>query len=189
MRSHVIVWGNSSTNTVDIWQSFLARVATYAKSSRARRASDRDHRQGARLRRQVATDQRAVIAKIDDGSSVYGLLAGRHWRVQRREQRAHHIDVYHLRVNGSSKTSNGSRAIGGDADTTSLGDDMAYRDRLDATRLRRCPVSISHNGASLPAKAKKAIRLDAGASWVTHGLMFVGTSCQFCANTTTSRRS
>jgi hypothetical protein len=25
----VIVWGNGSTNTVDIWQSFLARVATY----------------------------------------------------------------------------------------------------------------------------------------------------------------
>lgn len=29
VRHPLLVWGNGSTNTVDIWQSFLARVATY----------------------------------------------------------------------------------------------------------------------------------------------------------------
>jgi hypothetical protein len=29
VRHPIIVWGNGSTNTVDIWQSFLQRVATY----------------------------------------------------------------------------------------------------------------------------------------------------------------
>jgi hypothetical protein len=189
----VLVWGNGSTNTVDIWQSFLARVATYGFVVVAPEQTQvtADHMNKALdYVIKLATDPTSGdCGKIDTtkiGATGYSLGGIGAFSVA---SNARITSTFIFASNGNSKNIKSPWGIiGGDADTTFPWATMSTTVTTSTQpAFGAALVGISHNGVASNAKAQEGyigwMRWRFMGDTAGHD-MFVGTSCQFCTDTT-----
>jgi hypothetical protein len=188
----IVVWGNGSTNTVDIWQSFLARVATYGFVVVAPEQTQvtADHmNQAIDYVLHLATDPTSGdCGKIDTtkiGSTGYSLggmgaiTVGSNARI---------TSTFLFASNGNVKNLKAPWGIiGGDADTT-----FSFTAITTAVTGSTQPAfgaalaGINHNGVAGQPKAQEGyigwMRWRFMGDKAGHD-MFVGSSCKLCTDT------
>jgi len=191
----IIVWGNGSTNTVDIWQSFLARVATYGfvvvAPEQTQVTADHMNKAIDYVLGLAADPTGADCGKIDTtkiGSTGYSLggmgaiTVGSNARI---------TSTFLFASNGNVKNLKAPWGIiGGDADTT-----FTFVAITTAVTGSTQPAfgaalaGISHNGVAGQAKAQEGyigwLRWRFMGDKAGHD-MFVGASCKLCTDTTFS---
>ena len=189
----VIVWGNGSTNTVDIWQSFLAKVATYGFVVVAPEQTqvNADHMNKAiDYVIKLATDPTSGdCGKIDTtkiGATGYSLGGIGAFSVA---SNARITSTFIFASNGNSKNIKSPWGIiGGDADTTFPWATMSTTVTTSTQPAFGAALTgVSHNGVASNAKAQEGY-----IGWMRWRFMndaagknmFVGPSCQICADTT-----
>ncbi|HMI85073.1 MAG TPA: hypothetical protein VK550_13320 [Polyangiaceae bacterium] len=188
----VIVWGNGSTNTVDIWQSFLARVATYGFVVVAPEQTQvtADHMNAAidYVLRLASDPTSGDCGKIDTtkiGSTGYSRGGGGAITVA---SNARITSTFIFASNGTVKNIKSPWAIiGGDADTT-----FTWATISTAVTGSTQPAfgaalaGIDHNGVASNAKSQEGyigfMRWRFMGDKAGHDI-FVGPSCQFCLDT------
>jgi hypothetical protein len=190
----VIVWGNGSTNTVDIWQGFLARVATYgfvvvAPEQTQVTAAHMDAAIDYVLR--LANDPAGGdCGKIDTtkiGSTGYSRGGGGAISVG---SNARITSTFFFASNGNVKNLKAPWAvIGGDMDT--IFDWTAISASVTGSTqpaFGAVLAGVDHNRVAGNAKAQQAYI--AWMRWRFMGdmagkEMFVGATCKICADTAT----
>jgi hypothetical protein len=190
----IIVWGNGSTNTVDIWQGFLARVATYGFVVVAPEQSQvtADHMNKAidyvlRLANDPTSGDCGKIDTTKIGSTGYSRGGGGAISVG---SNARITSTFFFASNGSVKNLKAPwGVIGGDMDTTF--DWTAISAAVTSSTqpaFGAVLIGIDHNRVAGNAKAQEAY-----IAWMRWRFMgdkaghdvFVGPSCQICADTAT----
>jgi hypothetical protein len=190
----IIVWGNGSTNTVDIWQGFLARVATYGFVVVAPEQTQvtADHMNKAidyvvRLANDPASGDCGKIDTTKIGSTGYSRGGGGAISVG---SNARITSTFFFASNGNVKNLKAPwGVIGGDADTTF--DWTAISTAVTGSTqpaFGAVLTGIDHNRVAGNAKAQEGY-----IGWMRWRLMgdkaghdmFVSPSCQLCTDTTT----
>jgi hypothetical protein len=195
VRHPVIVWGNGHTNTVDIWQSFLARVATYGFVVVAPEQTEvtADHMNKALdYVIKLANDPAGVdCGKVDTtklGSTGYS-LGGMGAITVASDARI--TSTFFFASNGNVKNLKAPwGVIGGDADTT-----FSFAAISTAVTGSTQPafgaalVGVDHNGVAMNGKAQEGyigwMRWRFMGDQAGHD-MFVGPNCQLCTDSTFS---
>jgi hypothetical protein len=189
----VIVWGNGSTNTVDIWQSFLAKVATYGFVVVAPEQTQvtADHMNKAidyviKLATDPASGDCGKIDTTKIGATGYSLGGIGAFSVA---SNARITSTFIFASNGNSKNIKSPWGIiGGDADTTFPWATMSTTVTTSTQpAFGAALVGVNHNGVASNAKAQEGY-----IGWMRWRFMgdtaghdiFVGPSCQFCTDTT-----
>ena len=188
----IIVWGNGSTNTVDIWQNFLARVATYGFVVVAPEQTQvtADHMNKAiDYVIKLATDPTSGdCGKIDTtkiGSTGYSRGGGGAITVGAN---ARITSTFIFASNGNTKNLKAPWGlIGGSADTAF--DWASIKTSITGSTqpaFGAVLAGVDHNG--VPGNAKSSEGYIGWMRWRFMGDktghdMFVGPSCQFCADT------
>ena len=188
----IIVWGNGSTNTVDIWQSFLSRVATYGFVVVAP-----EQTQVTAAQMNAAIDYALRLAndptggdcgKIDTtkiGSTGYSL--GGIWRDLGRSRRSYHVHV-HLCLERQRQEPQGSvgrrrRRRGHDVQLDAISTAVTGSTQ---PAFGAALAGIDHNRVAGQPKAQEAyigwMRWRFMGDQAGHD-MFVGASCSICTNT------
>jgi hypothetical protein len=195
VRHPVLVWGNGHTNTVDIWQSFMARVATYGFVVVAPEQTEvtADHMNKALdYVIKLANDPAGVdCGKIDTtklGSTGYS-LGGMGAITVAGDARI--TSTFIFASNGNVKNIKAPwGVIGGDADTT-----FSFATISTAVTGSTQPafgaalVGVDHNGVAMNGKAQEGyigwMRWRFMGDQAGHD-MFVGSNCQICTDSTFS---
>jgi hypothetical protein len=189
----VIVWGNGSTNTVDIWQSFLARVATYGfvvvAPEQTQVTADHMNKAIDYVLKLAADPASGDCGKIDTtkiGATGYSLGGIGAFSVA---SNARITSTFIFASNGNSKNIKSPWGIiGGDADTTFPWATMSTTvTGSTQPAFGAALTGINHNGVASNAKAQEGyigwMRWRFMGDPAGHA-MFVGTSCQLCTDTT-----
>jgi hypothetical protein len=189
----IIVWGNGSTNTVDIWSSFLSRVATYGFVVVAPEQTQvtADHMNKAiDYVVKLATDPTSGdCGKIDTtkiGSTGYSRGGGGAITVS---SDARITSTFIFASNGQVKNIKAPWGIiGGAADTTF--DWASIKTAVTGSTqpaFGAVLTGVDHNGVAANAKSQEGyigwMRWRFMGDKAGHD-MFVGPSCQICADTT-----
>jgi hypothetical protein len=188
----VIVWGNGSTNTVDIWQSFLARVATYGFVVVAPEQTQvtADHMNAAidyvlRLANDPAGTDCGKIDTTKIGSTGYSRGGGGAISVG---SNARITSTFFFASNGNVKNLKAPwGVIGGDMDA--IFDWAAVSGAVMGSTqpaFGAALAGVDHNRVASNAKAQEGY-----IGWMRWRLigdmsghdMFVGSSCKFCSDT------
>ncbi len=192
VRHPLIVWGNGHTNTVDIWQSFLARVATYGfvvvAPEQTEVTSDEMSKAIDYVLSLANDPSSGDCGKIDTtkiGSTGYSLggigaiTVGADARI---------TSTFVFASNGSVKNLKAPwGVIGGDADTTFPWTAINTAVTGSAQPAFGAALAgIDHNQVAGQPKAQQAY-----IAWMRWRFMgdraghdtFVGTSCQICSDT------
>jgi hypothetical protein len=191
----IIVWGNGSTNTVDIWQGFLARVATYGFVVVAPEQTQvtADHMNKAidyvlRLANDPASGDCGKIDTTKIGATGYSRGGGGAVSVG---SNARISSTFIFASNGSVKNLKAPwGVIGGDADT--IFDWAAINAAVTGSTqpaFGAALAGVDHNRVAGNAKAQEGyigwMRWRFMGDQAGHD-MFVGPSCQFCSDPTFS---
>jgi hypothetical protein len=188
----IIVWGNGSTNTVDIWQGFLAKVATYGFVVVAPEQTQvtADHMNKAidyvlRLASDPTSDDCGKIDTTKIGSTGYSrggggaISVGSNARIQSTFFFASNGNVGNLKAPWG--------VVGGDLDTTF--DWSAISDAVTGSAqpaFGAALAGVDHNRVAGNGKAQEAL-----IAWMRWRFMndpagrslFVGADCQVCTDT------
>ena len=188
----IIVWGNGSTNTVDIWQGFLARVATYGFVVVAPEQTQvtADHMNKAidyvlRLANDPTSGDCGKIDTTKIGSTGYSRGGGGAISVG---SNARITSTFFFASNGTTKNLKAPwGVIGGDADTTfDWASISASIMGSPQPAFGAVLAGIDHNRVAGNAKAQQGY-----IAWMRWRFMgdkaghdvFVGPSCTFCSDT------
>ena len=188
----IIVWGNGSTNTVDIWQGFLARVATYGFVVVAPEQTQvtADHMNKAidyvlRLANDPTSGDCGKIDTTKIGSTGYSRGGGGAITVG---SNARITSTFFFASNGNTKNLKAPwGVIGGDMDT--VFDWAAVSASITASpqpAFGGVLAGIDHNRVAGNAKSQEGL-----IAWMRWRFMgdkagkdvFVGASCKFCTDT------